>query len=302
MEIINYYLGKGIKDNSKTTLIYGTDFTSVDPDLDFNSLPSIVGETSNFDITNMGRLGSGQNKGCNLILVTFKNLEGESGPISTRFQLFREGDSEEIMDETFSGHVDIGGTGSWYYFCNYTMAHYYKTNGNYYWKINTSDSDETKIIPFTITGIPEPIFRVGEYIKLNGGNGNPIKITEVLDTLSLYYAYEFTPDYQVIFTVINYADQDNYELAHKFRVGDQINLIGDPNNVLYISYVYLNQYQCENQTGESQTILWLDENLYEIAETEPEPDNKINFLPFVIGGGILITSIFLISKNKHKTR
>lgn len=303
MEIINYYLGKGIKAGDKATMIYGVDFSGLDPDLDFDSLPSIVKETSEFDITDMGS-GIGLNKGCNLILVTFKNLEGGSGPISAKFQLFKEGDPIAIMDETLRGYVNTGGTGSWYYFCNYTMAHYYKSNGNYYWKIITSGSDEPAIIPFVITGISEPIFRVGEYIRLIGGNGNKIRISETQNTNNLYLAYEYTPDYQAILRVILYADQINYERIHKFRVGDQIHLIGDSTNILSITFINQSNYACEDENLNYMIIPWADENLYELVglEPEPEPDNKNNYLPLVIGGGILIASIFFIAKNKNKNR
>lgn len=101
--------------------------------------------------------------------------------------------------------------------------------------------------------VVEPYFKVGDKIKrIKTGD-----IYEIIKILSNYYITKYLGSD----IMISWADQDQYELVPKFKVGDKIRCKADPIFVFTITKITKDKYEC----GKSFVLRFTNQDDYELV-------------------------------------
>lgn len=125
-----------------------------------------------------------------------------------------------------------------------------------------TDEHDFELVPNKLV---EPYFKVGDKIKrIKTGN-----IYEIIKILSNYYITKYLGSD----IMISWADQDQYELVPKFKVGDKIRCKADPIFVFTITKITKDKYEC----GKSFVLRFSEQDNWELV---PDKFDITTLVPF----------------------
>ena len=270
-EKIRYYIGEGIG-NGENIMVFGE---TTMPDYTFHSLPKIINAKDTYDIT-----GLPNNAFLNVVLVTFKDLDGGPGKVKARFRLYRSADSEILYDSGKIEEYTNAGEGSWVYFWDYSVVREFKNiPGEYYWEIWTSDAEEEKLY-FDIIGTfedPDP-----DEIPDTENNVNMLHIITIPDGAEIY------------------TDTSNNEveiMSYRGLSPKNVNIYNGMRRVIAKKEGYYDWEQIvELKNGEWGD--YLNINLEPIDSNGNQQQSGIIILPIVLGSIALLAGIVKVIKKK----